>query len=82
MKAVDPIPHQPSEQTKNNDAKSDTMRNKQSAKSPNAQNKEDYKQQTEDTSENIIRTVNLHNQEVFGSLVSLNEYTSNANREQ
>lgn len=79
MKAVDPIPRQPSEQTKNNDAKGD---NKQSAKSSKAQTKEDYKQQTEDTSENIIRTVNQHNQEVFGSLVSLNEYTSNVNREQ
>lgn len=58
------------------------MRHKQSAKSPKAQIKEDYKHQTEDTSENITRTVDLHNQEVFGSLVSLNEYNSNASRKQ
>lgn len=58
------------------------MGNKETAQNPNAIIKEDNKQQTEDTSENNTRTVNLPNQEVFGSLVSLNEYISNANRDQ
>lgn len=71
--------------TKNTDdkvGKVNTLLNKQIVQIRNSQTKEDEKQLREDGSRNITRAIDLPNQEVFGSLVSLNDYNSNLNRDQ
>lgn len=88
LKAVDPIPVQTSndEKLKNNSNESNKL-NKQTVIKSKSQNTDDQKQQHQQRSENIPKTntsnADLPNsKDVFGSLVSLNDFDSNTNRDQ
>lgn len=88
MKAVVPIPLQSSTQLSNeneiNDDNIAKLSKEPTVKALKAKIKEDEKQKTGEALENKSRKTNLPSldQEIFGSLVSLNEYASSVNRDQ
>lgn len=79
---IQPSEQQQPQQTVEIKNANNKINTKSSAQNPQIQFKGDDKHQTDDTSENHIRSDDLPNQEVFGSLVSLNDYNSNGNRDQ
>lgn len=57
------------------------MNKKQTIDASKAQVKEHEKRNTGGTLDKNSRPINLSNQEIFGSLVSLNEFNPSANRD-
>lgn len=83
MKAVDPIPIRSEQQTSDTKKNGDTEAKMNIKKiAQNRKNMGDGEQKTGDPTKNKARINDLPNQDVFGSLVSLNEYIPNTNQDQ